>query len=75
MDLAIRLNLCSREEEHYDDMNPAVAGSKEPPVVPEENLKSEEEKKARRKYPTRGIKGDVVIKHLNTDTSQMGRCN
>jgi hypothetical protein len=43
----------SREEEHYiyDDINPAVAGfgSTEPSVVPEKNLKSEEENKARRK--------------------------
>jgi hypothetical protein len=50
MDFAMRLIPCSREEEQYDDINPAVAGagSTEPPV-PEHNLKSEEEKKARRK--------------------------
>jgi hypothetical protein len=53
MDLAIRLIPCSRKEEHYDDINPessvAGFGSTEPPVVPEENLKSEVENKARRK--------------------------
>ncbi len=40
----------SREEGHYDDISPesAVAESEGPPV-PEQNLKSEEEQKARRK--------------------------
>jgi hypothetical protein len=43
----------SREEGHYDDISPksAVAESEGPPV-PEQNLKSEEEKKAWRKLPT-----------------------
>jgi hypothetical protein len=51
MDDAICLIPCSREEGHYDDINPesAMAESAEPPPVPEENLKSEEENKARRK--------------------------
>jgi hypothetical protein len=50
MDVTICLIPSSREEGHYDDISPesAVAESEGPPV-PEENLKSEEEKKARRK--------------------------
>jgi hypothetical protein len=41
----------SREEEHHDDINPesAMAESAGSPPVPEENLKSDGEKKARRK--------------------------